>query len=143
MNGDAIMNSTAQLFFKSGILLLLVGLSAGIYMAASHDHAIAGAHAHLNLLGFVVSAVYGTYFALSPAKAEGRLPRVIWGLHTLGALGMFVSLALLLRGNVAMEPLVALSSIIVLLAALMFAYAVFRPSRVAAPIARGPLAAAE
>lgn len=122
------MNSTAQLFFKSGIVLLIVGLVAGIGMAASHDHAIGGAHAHLNLIGFVVSAVYGTYYALDPAKAAGLLPRVIWALHTVGALVMFVALAMVLVGNTALEPVVALASIAVLVAALLFAWTVFRPA---------------
>lgn len=122
------MNPTAQLFFKSGILLLIIGLVAGIGMAASHNHAISGAHAHLNLLGFVVSAVYGTYYALNPEKAAGRMPRRLWALHTASVLIMFVALSLVLTGNPALEPVVALASVGVLVAALMFAWTVFRPA---------------
>lgn len=121
------MHSNAQNFFKSAILFLIIGMGAGIFMAASHDHSIAGAHAHLNLLGFVVSAVYGTYYGLNAAKAEGLLPRIVWALHTLGIAVMFPALAMLLMGNEAMEPVVALSSIAVFIAALLFAYTVFRP----------------
>lgn len=120
------MHTTAQAFFKSAIAFLIVGLCAGIYMAASHDHTIAGAHAHLNLIGFVVSAVYGTFYGLSPAKADGLLPRIVWGLHTLGIAVMFPALALLLMGNVALEPVVAISSMAVFAAALLFAWTVFR-----------------
>jgi hypothetical protein len=130
------MHSTAQLFFKSGILLLIAGVSFGIFMSASHDHTGAGAHAHLNLLGFVVSAVYGTYFALFPAKADGLLPKIIWGAHTLGIVVMFPSLVALLYGNFAMEPVVAISSIVVFVAMLLFAFVVFKPVRepAAAPL---------
>lgn len=122
------MHTNAQNFFKSAILFLIIGMGAGIFMAASHDHSIAGAHAHLNLLGFVVSAVYGTYYGFNPAKAEGLLPRIVWALHTLAVAVMFPSLALLLMGNGAMEPVVALSSIAGLIAAMLFAYTVFRPA---------------
>ncbi|WP_181708579.1 hypothetical protein [Chthonobacter rhizosphaerae] len=132
------MNSTASLFFKSGVLFLLVGLGAGIGMAASHDHTIAPAHAHLNLLGFVLSVAYGTYFALSPAKANGLLPRAIWGLHTLAVVVMFPTLSLMLLGNAALEPVVAVSSIVAFVAALLFAFVVFRPARatVTQPVGR-------
>lgn len=122
------MHANAQRFFKTAIVLLLVGMGAGIGMAASHDHSIAPAHAHLNLIGFVVTSVYGAYFALFPAKADGRLPTIIWGLHTGGILVMFPTLALLLRGETYLEPAVALSSIAVFVAAILFAVAVWRPA---------------
>lgn len=127
-HGVKTMNATASLFFKSAILLLLTGMGAGIVMSASGDHSIAGAHAHLNLLGFVVSAVYGTYFALAPAKATGRLPTILWALHTVGVAVMFVSLSMLLKGTPEAEPVVALSSIAVFIAAILFAVVVFKPA---------------
>jgi hypothetical protein len=126
------MHPTAQLYFKSGILLLITGVGFGIFMSASHDHTGAGAHAHLNLLGFVVSSVYGAYFALFPAKADGLLPKIIWGAHTLGICVMFPSLVALLYGNLAMEPLVAGSSIVVFVAMLLFAFVVWKPVRATA-----------
>lgn len=126
------MNSTAQMFFKSGILLLIVGMGAGIFMAASHDHTIAPAHAHLNLIGFVVTCVYGTYYALFPAKAEGLLPKLHWAGHTLAAVAMFPALAAVLYGRMEFEPVVALASIVAFVAALIFAFVVFRPVRATA-----------
>ncbi|WP_181703013.1 hypothetical protein [Chthonobacter albigriseus] len=135
------MNTTAQLYFKTAICLLLIGMGAGIGMAASGVHTIYSAHAHLNLLGFVVMSIYGAYFALYPAKAEGRLPRIIWALHTVGVVVMFPALAYMLLGNPALEPIVALSSIVVFIAALMFGYVVWRPAGVRAPLA-SPLSTA-
>jgi hypothetical protein len=123
------MHPTAQLYFKVAILLLLVGMAAGIGMAASQNFTIAPAHAHLNLLGFVVTSVYGAYFALFPAKAEGRLPKVILGLHAAGVLVMFPFLSYMLLGNAELEPVVALASIVTFIAAAMFAYVVWRPVR--------------
>ena len=123
------MHPTAQLFFKSAILLLLVGMGAGIFMAASQDHTLAGAHAHLNLLGFVVSAIYGTYYALFPAKAEGLLPKLHWAGHTLAVAAMAPALGAVLYGHMEYEPIVALASIVAFLAAAVFAVVVFRPAR--------------
>ena len=36
-----------------------VGLSLGIYMAATQNHSELVAHAHIMLIGFVVSFIYG------------------------------------------------------------------------------------
>lgn len=127
------MHPTAQLFFKSGILLLLVGMGAGIFMAASQDHTMAPAHAHLNLLGFVVSCVYGTYYALFPAKAEGLLPKLHWAGHTLAVIAMVPALVGILYGHMQYEPIVAAASLVAFLAAAVFAVVVFRPVRAAAP----------
>jgi len=132
------MHPTAQLFFKSGILLLLVGVGFGIFMSASHDHTAAGAHAHMNLLGFVVSSVYGAYFALYPAKADGLLPKIIWAAHTLGIVVMFPALVALLYGNEAMEPLVAIGSFVLFGAMILMAFVVFKPVRAAATLRAVP-----
>ncbi|MBH0239529.1 hypothetical protein [Methylobrevis albus] len=120
------MPSTALLYFKSAIVLLIVGMAAGIAMSASGDHTIYSAHAHLNLLGFVVTAIYGAFFALSPASAAGRLAKIVLVLHVGGTAVMFPSLSLLLLGNTAIEPVVAASSVLIFLAAIGFAVAVFR-----------------
>ncbi|SEN48268.1 hypothetical protein SAMN04488012_104236 [Palleronia salina] len=66
------MKSLPTLFFASAALFALIGMVWGIQMAASHDHTLSPAHGHLNLLGFVAMAVFGTYYALTPA-AMGRM----------------------------------------------------------------------
>lgn len=122
-------NPISLLFFRTGALLLVVGLLFGISMSASGNHAGTGAHAHLNLIGFVVMSIYGIYFGLNPDRAGGRLPRILWGLNTLGIVVMAPSLALLLYGYPAFEPLVAASSFVVLAGAVLFAVLLFRPVR--------------
>lgn len=122
------MNSTAQTYFKTAIVLLIIGMGTGIVMSASGNHSVAGAHAHLNLIGFVLMSVYGAYFALNAAKAVGRLPKIIWLVQTIGAVVMYVSLSMLLMGNPAVEPVVALSSIAIFIAAILFAYVVWKPA---------------
>lgn len=141
-SGEIVMsvNSNALRFFKSGILFLIVGMSAGVFMAASHDHTIAPAHAHLNLLGFVVSCVYGTFYGLFPDKGHGWMPRAVWGVHTLSIAVMAPALAWMLYGNPEVEPFLAGASILLVIAAVLFAVTVFRPVRVArAHIPEAPL----
>lgn len=122
------MPRVSEYYFRSAILFLLVGISLGIYMSASQNHTSVGAHAHINLLGWVTSALFGGYYALNPAKAAGRLPIIQFAVYTLGAAIMGVSLYLLLSGNVAIAPIVALSALITFAGVLLFAWIVWMPA---------------
>ena len=123
------MPDLAQLYFRTAILFLIAGISVGIYMSMSGNHAVTGAHAHINLVGWVTSAVFGTYLALNPAKALGLLPRVQYFVYVLGAIAMAVSLYLMLDGNAAMVPVVAVASLVAFVGVLLFAVIIFMPAR--------------
>ena len=70
------MPRLSEYYFRTAILFLIVGISIGIHMSISQNHNVIGAHAHINLLGWVTSAIFGGYYALNPAKAAGRLPLI-------------------------------------------------------------------
>ncbi|QQR37645.1 hypothetical protein JI749_08600 [Devosia oryziradicis] len=122
------MPRISEYFFRSAILFLLAGISIGIHMSISQNHNVIGAHAHINLLGWVTSALFGGYYALNPAKAAGRLPMVQYVVYTVGVVIMGVSLYLLLAGNAGMEPIVAVSSLITFAGVLLFAWIVWMPA---------------
>jgi hypothetical protein len=98
-------------------------------MAASHDHALFVAHAHILLVGFVVSFIYALVHKLWLVGAAGRVAGLQFYLHQLAALAMVVGLVLL-YGNVAPEatlaPLLGLASVGVLVAVLLMAWMVLR-----------------
>jgi hypothetical protein len=106
-------------------MFLIVGISMGLHMSISQDHTAIGAHAHTNLLGWVTMAIFGGYFALNPRKAETRLAKIQFWIYTGGVVVMVPSLYLLLMGNQAMEPLVAVSSLVIFGGVLIFAAIVF------------------
>jgi hypothetical protein len=122
------MPRISEYFFRSAILFLLVGISVGIHMSISQNHNVTGAHAHINLLGWVTSALFGGYYALNPAKAAGRLPMLQYLVYTTGVVIMGGSLYLMLAGNAAMTPVVAVSSLITFAGVLLFAWIVWMPS---------------
>ncbi len=124
-----IMPRLSNYYFRTAILFLLVGIAIGIHMSMSQNHNVIGAHAHINLLGWVTSALFGAYFALNPAKAEGRLPLIQYGIYTIGVIIMSLSLYLMLAGNLAMVPVVAASSLITFAGVLIFAWIVWTPAR--------------
>jgi hypothetical protein len=122
------MPRISEYYFRSAILFLIVGISIGIHMSISQNHNVIGAHAHINLLGWVTSALFGGYYALNPAKAAGRLPMIQFVVYTLGVALMGVSLYLLLQGNTGVEPIVAVSSLIAFAGVLLFAWIVWAPA---------------
>ena len=124
------MPRISEYYFRTAIVFLIVGISIGIHMSISQNHNVIGAHAHINLLGWVTSALFGGYYALNPAKAERRLAMVHYAVYTLGVAMMAVALYLLLLGNPAMEPVVAVSALITFAGVLIFAWMVFAPENV-------------
>ena len=122
------MPNISNLFFRTAVVFLIVGIGIGLQMSISQNHNTIGAHAHINLLGWVTSALFGGYYALNPAKAERRLALIHYGVYTVGVIIMGISLYLLLQGNTAMEPIVAVSSLITFAGVLIFAWTVFMPA---------------
>ena len=66
----------SSLSFKLAVLFVIAGMAMGIGMAATHNHSIMPAHAHLNLLGWVSLFLFGIYYKLHPALEESRLALV-------------------------------------------------------------------
>jgi hypothetical protein len=123
------MPRVSQLFFAVSVLCAIAGMAWGIQMAESTVHDQIPAHAHLNLLGWVGSAIYGTFFALNP----GRFRRTAWVvlvLNTVGVVTMTTFLALFYAGG--MQPtspyLMPLQAGVTIVVAgmIVFATAVFR-----------------
>lgn len=77
------MRDVAFAFLLAAALCVVGGMVWGLQMAASEHHAMLGAHAHLNLVGWATMALFGFYYRLTPAAAAGRLP---W-IHLACALG--------------------------------------------------------
>jgi len=119
------MPRIAHLYFKTAIIFLIIGIGMGLHMAISEDHTTLGAHAHNNLLGWVTMALFGCYHAFNPKKAEKRLAMLQYYVYTAGVAVLVPSLYLMLEGNMAMEPVVGISSIVVFIGALMFAAIIF------------------
>ena len=99
-----------------------MGMSLGIYMAASHNHGQLVTHAHILLVGFVVSFIYAVIHKLWLGEKASRLAKVQLIVHQAGALMMFSGLFLLYGGIVPeaqIELVLAPSTIVVFIAALL------------------------
>jgi hypothetical protein len=95
----------------------IIGLALGIFMAASRDHGHLVTHAHIMLVGFVVSFIYGLCHKLWLNNTESRLSIAQYYVHQLGTIGIVIGLFLYYGKYVTLDtidPLLAISSIAVL-----------------------------
>ena len=125
--------TASSLSFKLAVLFVITGIAMGIGMAASQDHAIMPAHAHLNLLGWVSLFLFGIYYERRPALDMSRLAIIQVALWSIGTVVLTIAVAAIHLGYTAADPIAALASLIVLAGMLLFAYFVFRPARNIAP----------
>lgn len=121
------MRPLSHFCFISAALYALVGMAMGIFMAASHDHTLSPAHAHLNLLGWVSMGIFGLYYQASPTAGDRKIAKIhiafatlsIWllipgvamatlgmneGLAVIGSLATIASMALFLFIVVTTRP---------------------------------------
>lgn len=118
-----------------GLSYVAAGMGLGIFMAASHDHVQHITHAHINLVGFVVSLIYGVIHKL---WLDDKTPGLAWGqfiMHQTGAVTMFAGLFLLygeVLSEAQLEPILSLATISVLLGALLMLFMVLKAGAVKA-----------
>ena len=93
------MRDIAFVFFLAAVLCVTGGMIWGLQMAASNDHTMVGAHAHLNLVGWATMALFGLYYRVTPQAARGWLPRVHAALAIPGVLVMVPGIAIATTGG--------------------------------------------
>jgi hypothetical protein len=101
-------------------------MTIGIAMAASGNHSVFPAHAHLNLLGWVSLFLIGIFYRFHPALDASRLALahvVVW---TVGTIVLTCGVAAIYLGRPDLEFIAVIGSLMVLGAMLLFAYLVFR-----------------
>lgn len=112
---------------------VVVGMCLGIFMAASHDHAEHVTHAHINLIGFVLSLSYGIIYKLWLVHVNQIIAKIQFIVHHVGAITIFVGL-FLLYGNIVpeakLDPVLAIAAITVLVGALLMFYMVLKTNAV-------------
>jgi hypothetical protein len=115
--------------FRLSVLLGLAGMALGITMGIRQDFALAPAHAHLNLLGFVALFLAALYYRTVPEAGRSWLAKAQGLLAMFGAVLFPVGIACVTLGDhQRFMPVVVGGSLIVFLAMALFAIVVFRTS---------------
>jgi len=117
------MPKVSLAFFSVATIYLLIGMCWGIQMAIADNHLLAPAHAHLNLIGFVVQSVMGAFYALSGPKPSYRLAWTGFGLMNIGVVTLIPALAAFLDGSKdpTLLTLLKISPFVVIIGTLCFA----------------------
>jgi hypothetical protein len=120
------MPRVSAAFFALGVICLLIGMGMGMNMGASEDFTLMPAHAHLNLLGWVTMAIYGTFYALTHASLKPKLAWTNFVLAAIGVVVMIPSLALYLPAHDAkFIPGIVVGEVATVLSLLTFAISVY------------------
>ncbi|AOU97287.1 TonB-dependent receptor [Acidihalobacter yilgarnensis] len=111
-------------YLFTALVYAIVGLGLGIHMAASQDHGQLVTHAHIMLLGFVVSFFYALCHKLWLHEANCRLATLQFYAHQAGTLVLLICLFLLYARWVpepVLGPILGIASVTVLLGMLAMA----------------------
>jgi len=122
-----LMPRVSLWFFAVAPIYVLIGMGFGIFMGATQDFSLAPAHAHLNLIGWVTMALYGTFYALA-RDASQKLAWTTFWLNNVAVAIMFPSLAMVLKFGESSSfilPLIV-SEFLALAGMLCFAFSVWR-----------------
>lgn len=121
------MPRVSAAFFATGVVCVLIGMFWGMHMGMTEDFTLAPAHAHLNLVGWVTMALYGTFYALTRGTMSVRLAWMNYIFSLLGGVTMIPALSLFLASNDSkFIPVMVVGEVLTVIGMLIFALAVFR-----------------
>lgn len=107
---------TAYILF--GLVWLVLGMVFGIWMGVAQKFTFANSHAHMNLVGFTISVLFGLIHRQYPGLGESRLAGAQFGIYQLGAV-LLVAGKMMVDGGGG-DGLVKAGSVVVLAGAALF-----------------------
>ncbi|MGI9388492.1 MAG: hypothetical protein ACR2O1_00415 [Boseongicola sp.] len=119
-------------FLITGTVFLAIGLLIGMYMGGSGDHSLALGHAHINLIGFVLSAIFALTYRSYANMEASRLATYHFWLHLAGAVVVNVMLVMMLSGRIteaAMAPIAPLAELAIVIGVLLFLFNAWKNAR--------------
>lgn len=132
MKDSARITQIARWHLLFGLCFAVIGLALGCYMGASENHGQLVTHAHVMLLGFVVSALYAVVYRLWLPATGTKLAIVQTVLHELGTVVLTGGLFLMFGGyatEAALGPVLGVASVVALAGACVMLYQVARVGR--------------
>jgi hypothetical protein len=118
-----------SLMMRVSVVILLIGMLAGIVMGMEQDFALQPAHAHLNLVGGVLLFLFGLYYRLFPAAGQSTLATIQGWLHIVGGILFPLGVAIVVLKGESYVAFPILGSLIVFAATALFAVIMFRTSK--------------
>lgn len=95
----------------------MIGLLLGVYMAASKNHGQFVTHAHIMLIGFVISFIYAACYKIWIPNQNSTIQKIQYYLHFAGSVVLLIALFLVFGQFVSeavLGPVLGIASIAVL-----------------------------
>lgn len=106
---------------KIAVVYFAIGVLLGMTMGIIHDFRLTSLHAHVNLLGWVSTAIFGVIYSIYPFVATTKLAKAHFWLHNLGLPVMMIGLFCESFGISAGLPVMIVGSLAVVIGTLLFA----------------------
>jgi uncharacterized protein involved in response to NO len=116
------MTGAARNFFILALIYAVCGMALGLAMAMAEDHTQMPVHAHTMVAGWLMSGFFAFFYHFFPQIGGSRMAMIHFWLTAASGIVMLVSLYFVRAGNIAIEPVTAISSILFFLAILLFAW---------------------
>jgi len=75
-----------RIYILAGFCWLILGMVFGIYLGITEQLQFSNSHAHANLLGFVISVLFGLIYRDWPSLMQSRLAMPQFVLYQVGAM---------------------------------------------------------
>ena len=75
-----------RLYIMAGFVWLTIGMVFGIYLGITDQLQFSNSHAHANLVGFVVSVIFGLLYRNWPSMLKSKLAMPQFALYQVGAI---------------------------------------------------------
>ena len=115
------MTGLAARFFGTAIVYAILGMTLGLVMGITQNHAQMPTHAHMMVVGWVSFALFAFFYLHFPLASEGWLAKTHFWLAQVSLVTMVVGLLLVFSGTSGAEPLVAAASTGLLTSMVLFA----------------------
>ncbi len=128
------MKKIDEYYIGAGFAFLLFGMVFGMWLGASENLQFGNSHAHANLVGFVLSVLFGLIYRFFPAMKHSRLAKPQFWIYEIGAV-IFVAGKIVVdaTGN---SDLVKLGSVVVFIGTVLMVIVFYkdREPKAAKPI---------
>lgn len=112
------MRGIGNAYILFGLIWLVLGMAFGIWMGVAQKFDYANSHAHMNLVGFAISVLFGLIHRQYRGLGESRLAGAQFGIYQLGAVMLVAGKAMVDGGGG--DGLVKAGSVVVLAGAVLF-----------------------
>ena len=116
------MTGLARWFFTSALIYAVLGMTLGLIMGMTHDHAQMPTHAHILVVGWASFALIGFFYHLFPLAASSRLANAHFWLAEVSLIVLLIGLFQIFGGRAeGGEPFAAAGSVGLLASMILFA----------------------